>query len=123
MPKPGFASITIRAQVKKRLEEYAHTKGYATLSDAINSLLDQATQCSETSKRLDELEARLRKLELILVKLLEELTAGKRAGPESPAGRGEGGDAVRELSRPVRTTHAAYPPEAPRGRDTQQDIE
>ena len=123
MPKPGFASITIRAQVKKRLEEYAHTKGYATLSDAINSLLDQATQCSETSKRLDELEARLRKLELILVRLLEELTGRTSGeGPESPAGHGEGGDAVRELSRPVRTTHAAYPPEAPRGREPPEKI-
>ena len=83
VPRPGFASITVRARVKERLEEYAGREGYATLSDAINSLLDKAEHCRRLEQRLEELEPRLRKIELLLMKILEELATKTPEKPET----------------------------------------
>ena len=122
MPKPGFASITIRAPVKKRLEEYAKTHGFATLSDAILALLDHAETTEKLSaieEKLAELETLQRKTYLALLRLIEELAAQREEeGPESPRAQGDGEVG---LSRSVRKVSSTDP--EPAGREPRENIE
>jgi len=110
--------ISVSDQAYELLNRLREELGTATHSETILVLAERARLCTE-------IEPRLRKLELLLLRLLEELKGGSRGekGPESPAGHGEGGD-DRELdSRPVRRGQAAYPPETPRGREPGEDKE
>lgn len=108
--------ISVSDQAYELLNKLREELGTSTHSETILVLADRARLCSD-------IEPRLRKLELLLARLLEELTGGSSGeGPESPAGHGEGGD-DRELdSRPVRRGQAAYPPETPRGREPQEEL-
>ncbi len=132
MPRPGYASITIRAQVKEKLEHYAARKGYATLSDTINSLLEEAECCHKlgeklqaVEQRLGELETTCRKTYLALLRLLEELTGSEEEGPESPAGAVEDEHPARTEPRPrgaVAST-SSTDTQPRRGREPRENIE
>ena len=73
--------ISVSDQAYELLNRLREELGTATHSETILVLAERARLCSE-------IEPRLRKLELLLLRLLEELTGSKEEGPESPAGAG-----------------------------------
>ncbi|ALL00766.1 hypothetical protein Pyrde_0716 [Pyrodictium delaneyi] len=74
--------ISVSDQAYELLNRLREELGTATHSETILVLADRARLCSD-------IEPRLRKIELLLHRLLEEhtgRTAGEEEGPESPAG-------------------------------------
>ena len=113
MPPRGWRSLSLREETLRLLKEIQEREQLATLDDTVRLLLERARLCSE-------LEPRLRKIELLLLRLLEELAGEGGEGPESP--RATGAD-DKGLSRSVRTEPTTDPGPAgrePENKDTRE---
>ena len=122
--------VSLREEAYNLLQTLQKQYGATSLSDTVLLLAEKAKTCKTLmeemqaiEKRLEELETLQKKTYLALLRLLEELTGSEEEGPESPAGHGEGGDAVVGHSRTVKSTRPTYPPETPRGREPRENIE
>ncbi len=62
MPPRGYRVVSLREPVYERLRRYAEERGFTSLSDAVQSLLDAA----EASQALKALEERLSRIEALL---------------------------------------------------------
>ena len=69
MPRKGYVTITLKAELKERLEEYAKAKGFGSLGDAVAHLLDLAQQSDKSGCDNET----LRKTYLAVISILEEL--------------------------------------------------
>ena len=65
MPPRGWRSVTLREETLRRLRELQEKEQLATIDETVRLLLDRAKLCTS-------IEPRLRKIELLLTKLLEE---------------------------------------------------
>ena len=69
MPRKGYATITVKAEVKEKLEEYARAKGFGSLGDAVAHLLDLAQQSDKGGCDNET----MRKTYLAVLRIIEEL--------------------------------------------------
>lgn len=76
MPPRGYANLSVRVETREKLRRLMEERGLATLSDAIEFLLDAYQRCEV----LADVEARLRKVELLLARLVEECGGGRGSG-------------------------------------------
>ena len=107
MPPRGYANLTVRTETRERLERLMHEKGLANLNDAVAYLLEVHQQYEKleerlqaVEKRLEELETLQRKTYLTVLRLIEELAARSKEGPESLAGAVENEHPARTEPRP-----------------------
>ena len=65
MPPRGWRSVTLREETLQRLRELQEKEQLATIDETVRLLLDRAKLCTS-------IEPRLRKIELLLTRPLEE---------------------------------------------------
>ena len=113
--------ISVSDRAYELLNRLREELGTATHSETILVLADRARLCAE-------LEPRLRRIELLLLRLLEEHTGRTTEGPESPAGgavkegREDESAPRRTVTRPLDADRSAPEP-LRRGREPQKDIQ
>jgi hypothetical protein len=77
MPPRGWATVSVREDVRKVLEEIASQKGFSSLNDVIAFLLDKYREFTDVSVKLTDMSVRCDKLLTdISVKLDKLLQAG-----------------------------------------------
>jgi len=62
MPPKGYSIVTVREDVKKRLDEIASQKGFSSLNDVIAFLLDKYNEFTVIYSKLTDLMTRLEDL-------------------------------------------------------------
>jgi len=62
MPPKGYSIVTVREDVKKRLDEIASQKGFSSLNDVIAFLLDKYNEFTVIYGKLTDLMTRLEDL-------------------------------------------------------------
>jgi len=97
VPPRGWKTATLREETLQRLRRLQEEEKLPTLDDTVRLLLDRAQLCSG-------IEPRLRKIELLLARLIEELTGRTTEGPETRGPQGpRGRDEVPSPGRPPRS--------------------
>ncbi len=77
MPPRGWATVSVREDVRRALEEIASQKGFSSLNDVIAFLLDKYREFTDVSVKLTDMSVRCDKLLTdISVKLDRLLQAG-----------------------------------------------
>jgi predicted CopG family antitoxin len=77
MPPRGWATVSVREDVRRALEEIASQKGFSSLNDVIAFLLDKYREFTDVSVKLTDMSVRCDKLLTdISVKLDKLLQAG-----------------------------------------------
>ena len=78
MPPKGYSIVTVREDVKKKLDEIAYQKGFSSLNDVITFLLDRYNEYTVIYSKLTDLITRLEDLRCLgeeLYTRLERLRA------------------------------------------------
>ena len=78
MPPKGYSIVTVREDVKKRLDDIAYQKGFSSLNDVITFLLDRYNEYTVIYSKLTDLITRLEDLRCLgeeLYTRLERLRA------------------------------------------------
>jgi len=78
MPPKGYSIVTVREDIKKRLDEIAYQKGFSSLNDVITFLLDRYNEYTVIYSKLTDLITRLEDLRCLgeeLYTRLERLRA------------------------------------------------
>jgi len=79
MPVKGYAVITVREEVKRRLEELKEVKGFSSLNDVIAYLLDRhSTLCRLEAGRKDDINRLYRRWVRVMDGATAKLDEGLR---------------------------------------------
>ena len=73
MPPKGYSIVTVREDVKKRLDEIASQKGFSSLNDVIAFLLDKYNEFTVIYGKLTDLMTRLEDLKCLGEELFTRL--------------------------------------------------
>ena len=62
MPPKGYSIVTVREDVKKRLDDIAYQKGFSSLNDVITFLIDRYNEYTAIYSKITDLITRLEDL-------------------------------------------------------------